>query len=107
MGNNFELEDSRDHIVGIFKKIGFVYPSKDSFNSELGIYIKDQRLIISGRIEVAIHKDNLVLCFFKRNRYKKIYGLDESSEIEVSEESTLFGYTYQVYVPKKNITLIK
>lgn len=107
MGNSLELEDSRDNIVGIFKKLGFVYPGKDSFNPELGIWVKDQRLIISGKIEMGVEKDMVVLSFFKRNRYKKVYGLDESSELEVSEERTLFGYTYQVRVPKKNITLIK
>lgn len=101
-------ETSSKDTLKVFKKVGFVYPGKDSFHNELGFCVKDQKLIISGKINVSEYRhDKVMLSFTKKKRYKKVFGLDESSEIEVFEESILFGYNYEVVVPKNYITLVK
>jgi hypothetical protein len=101
-------EITRNKVLGIFKKIGFVYPSRQSFVPELGIYVKDKKLVITGKIEAYTNDDKILFSFTKKRPYSKVYGLDEeSSNIEISEDVGLFGYRYEILVPKQNIILAK
>lgn len=101
-------EITQNKVLGIFKKIGFVYPSRQSYIPELGICIKDRRLVIAGKIEACARGDKILFSFTKKRPYNKVYGLDEeSSNIEIFEDVGLFGYRYEILVPKQNIVLAK
>ncbi len=100
-------ETTQDNILGVYKKVGFVYPGKDSYKPDLGFCIKDQRLTISGKISLTLTKKKVILTFQKKKRYKKVYGLDESSDIEIFEDRNIFGYQYEVHIPQENLTSVK
>jgi hypothetical protein len=101
-------EITQNKVLGIFKKIGFVYPSRQSFVPELGICIKDKKIIITGKIEAYNNSDKILFSFTKKKPYSKVYGLDEeSSNIEIYEDVGLFGYRYEILVPKQSIVLAK
>lgn len=102
-----ENDTSENKVLGVFKKVGFVYPGRQSFCPEVNFCIKDQRLTITGKIELSLTPKKVILNFSKKKRYPKVYGLDESSDIEIFEDICIFGYQYEIHIPKENITLIK
>lgn len=98
---------SENKVLGVFKKVGFVYPGRQSYCPEVNFCVKDQKLTITGKIELSLDPQKVILNFSKKKRYSKVYGLDESSDIEIFEDVEIFGYHYEIHIPRENITLIK
>jgi hypothetical protein len=102
-----ENDTSVNKVLGVFKKVGFVYPGRDSYRPDLNFCIKDQKLTVTGKIKLSSTPKGVVINFSKKKRYSKVYGLDESSDIEIFEDVSIFGYEYEIHIPRENITLIK
>lgn len=98
-----ELVDSNRFLV---RKIGFVFSAgKSGYNDVVDLRICNKKMYIRGRITLAHKGSEVLISFSRKTRLPRVTEVEEN--LEVTEDQELFGYKYDIKIPKNNIIILK